>query len=62
MNPAFIVPEWGKSDVIINVDGRELKQGEDYRAGYEEGKTGTNLVIWINFSANKKTVFEILPG
>ena len=62
VNPAFIVPEWGKSDVIINVDGRELKQGEDYRAGYEEGKTGTNLVIWINFSANKKTVFEILPG
>jgi hypothetical protein len=61
VNPVFIVPDWGNSDASITVNGRELSQGEDYRIGHEEGKTGINLVIWLDYDAEKKTSFEIRP-
>ncbi len=61
VNPAFIVPDWGRSDLAIKVNGRELKQGKEYRKGYEEGKMGTDLVIWLNYKANRKTSIEIIP-
>ena len=61
VNPAFVVPAWGRSDMVIKVDGRKLIQGKEYRRGYEDRNTGTDLVIWLDYNTKRKTSFEILP-
>ena len=61
VNPVFIVPAWGRADAAIKVNGSKLTRGDEYRMGYEKGKIAEDLVIWLDYDADKKTAFEIIP-
>jgi len=61
VNPAFIVRNWGRSGAFVKVMGKELIKGKDYRMGYENGNAGTDLVIWLNYKADRKIAVEIIP-
>ena len=49
-NPAIVVRNWNQPDVgiALKLDGATLRQGADYRVGYENTATGKDLVIWVN--------------
>ena len=57
VNPAFVVKNWNDSDMAFRVelDGKALTKGTDYRVGYEASGTGSNLVIWLNRTIDLNT-------
>ena len=61
VNPAFIVKDWGTSGVELKVDGKTVKQGKDFRIGYEETHTGSDLVVWLKMKSDKTVRFSLTP-
>ena len=49
VNPAIVVPNWNDSEagITLKLDGVPLKDGPDYRQGFEQKESGKDLVIWI---------------
>jgi len=61
VNPAFIVKDWGTSGVKLTVDGKLIEPGREFRIGYEETPTGTDLILWLMMSSAKSTQFALTP-
>jgi hypothetical protein len=49
VNPAFIVKDWGKAPVTLEMNGRPVAQGPDFRVGYE----GTDLILWLRLKTSE---------
>jgi hypothetical protein len=62
VNPAFVVKDWGESDVSVKVNGKRIERGKDYKAGYEETPTGIDLVLWVRMKSTETTRFSIAPA
>ncbi|MHC4456892.1 MAG: hypothetical protein ACYS0I_07330 [Planctomycetota bacterium] len=60
-NPAFVIKRWGKAGVNLKIDGEPVKQGKNFRVGYEKDDKGTNLVIWVQIQSDKTVRFSISP-
>jgi hypothetical protein len=59
LNPVFIIKDCGKSNVVVKVDDKSLKQGEDFRIGYEETNTGIDLILWLKTESDKMMTLTI---
>jgi hypothetical protein len=53
INPAIVVKDWGKASVALEIDGKPIKQGTDFRVGYENTEDGTNSVLWLKLKSTK---------
>lgn len=53
LNPAFIVKGWGEAEAQIAVDGKSVSRGAGFRYGFNRTLEGTDLVVWLQQSANK---------
>jgi hypothetical protein len=62
VNPAFVIKDWGESDVVVKVDGKRVEHGKDYKAGYEETHTGIDLILWFKMKSTKALRFVISPS
>lgn len=61
VNPAFVVKDWGESDVLLQVNSKPVQQGESFRVGYEETATGKDLILWLKMKASETARFSISP-
>jgi hypothetical protein len=61
ISPAFIIKNWGESEVELKVNGNSMKVEKDFRIGYEETHTGTDLVLWLNVKSQDQMQFIIKP-
>jgi hypothetical protein len=61
VNPTFIVKDWDKVGVELEVDGKKIEPSKDFRIGYEETPTGKDLILWLKMSSQKPTQFTIAP-
>ena len=61
VNPVFILRNWGEQDVAVALDGRMLQEDTDFRSAHESVDGDTNLVIWLNYRANRPSQFRITP-
>jgi len=61
VNPAFIVKDWGTSGVEVKVDGKTMKEGKDFRIGYEQTFTGVDLILWFKMKSDKTVKFSLSP-
>jgi hypothetical protein len=61
VNPAFIVKDWGTGGVKLTVDGKVIEHGKDFRIGYEDTPTGTDLILWLMMSTSKPVQFTLTP-
>ena len=53
VNPAIVVENWGTGPASVDLDGKKLKPGKDYHAGYDTRLEGTDLIIWMNLDCSK---------
>jgi hypothetical protein len=53
VNPAFVVKNWNNSNATVKLDGKEVKRGKVLRIGVVHTLEGSDLVIWLNFYAEK---------
>jgi hypothetical protein len=61
-NPAFIITNWsgGDADVSLEINGKALSRGTDYRTGIEVDVDGSNtLVIWLPLVSTESVSFRI---
>lgn len=61
INPAIIVKDWDEPGITLKVDGKTIRQGKDFRIGYEQTTTGKDLIIWLKMKTNKSVNFSIFP-
>jgi len=60
-NPTFIVKDWRTGGVTLTVDGKVIQPGKEFRIGYEDAPTGTDLILWLMMTASQPTQFTISP-
>ena len=60
-HPVFIVKDWGTGGVTLTVDGKVIQPGKEFRIGYEDTPTGTDLIMWLMMTASQPTQFTISP-
>jgi hypothetical protein len=58
-NPAFVVKKWGKRPAALAIDGKDIPRGKDFRFGHNKTLEGTDLVVWVKLSGDKKTSFQL---
>jgi len=57
INPALIIKNWGDHLATINVDGKSLVQGKDFKQGIRKSLEGEDLILWIRM--NRQNPVEI---
>ncbi len=61
VNPAFVITNWGTSDVSLKVDGREKTQGKDFRFGHRRNPESSDLIVWVKKETQEPVVFTFTP-
>lgn len=61
LNPAFVIKNWGESDVKLSLNGKNIPHGKTFRTGHVPTLEGTDLVIWIKYEATQ-TVTIVLEN
>ena len=60
-NPAFVIKGWGEAEAQITVDGKSVPRGTAFRYGFNRTLAGTDLMVWLQQSANKPVTINLKP-
>jgi len=68
ITPAFLINNWGRGDAVLELNGKVIPRGKDFRMGHyrtlvlEGGREWKDvLVVWVKASSMKTTRFRIRP-
>ncbi len=61
INPTFIVKDWDREGFELKINGKLVEPGSDFRVGYEDTSTGSDLVLWIKMHVQEAVEFELSP-
>ncbi|MCF7975922.1 MAG: LamG domain-containing protein [Phycisphaerae bacterium] len=53
LNPAIIIKNWGDQLSSLSLDGKNIRQGKDFRQGVRRGPLGDDLILWIRLDVQK---------
>ena len=54
LNPAFVFHNIGPKQLEIEVNGKSVQRGKDFRFGHNPTLDNINVVSWLKFSAEEK--------
>lgn len=52
-NPALVIQKWGDDEPILELNGKKLRKGSDFEAGFDQRMEGTDLIIWLSLQADQ---------
>jgi hypothetical protein len=58
-NPAFVIQNWGDAHVKLKINGKQIKEGNDLKFGYNRKLDGTDLIVWIKIQSENSLTIEI---
>ncbi|MCK5694016.1 MAG: hypothetical protein KAI08_14230, partial [Bacteroidales bacterium] len=58
-NPAFVITNWGISDISLIMNGKKIERGKEFRYGFRSGLENTDLIIWIKTNSEEVNQFII---
>jgi hypothetical protein len=65
LNPAFVIKGWsrgwGEAEAQLTIDGKDIPRGAAFRYGFNRTLEGTDLVVWLQQSANKPVTIHLTP-
>lgn len=61
VNPAFVVKNWGCSDVELEINGEKVQRGKSFRFGHRYTLEGCDLVIWLMHEAKEQISISLAP-
>jgi hypothetical protein len=62
INPAFVIENWGKSDIIMkNGDGTVVHPGRDFRVGHRKSTGGVDAIIWLRAEQTTPVAVTLAP-
>ena len=50
-NPVFVVKNWGTKGMKLQIDGKTIERGKDFRFGHRHEIDRTDLVSWVRFES-----------
>jgi hypothetical protein len=59
-NPAFIIKNWGDADARLELNGKEVKRGKDFRYGLRYTLDGSDLIVWLNFKTDQPVYLKLI--
>ena len=59
-NPAFVIRDFGTSEVSLRIDGEAVRRGSRFRRGYRHRLEGSDLILWIRKESMAPLHFEIV--
>ena len=62
VNPAFVIRNWGDSDVHLRVDGKKVSQGKAFRVGHIRRINQYDLVVWLEMESDRKIEITMEHG
>jgi len=62
VDPAFVVNNWGYGDADLQVNGKTIEQGKDFRVGHRERLDGTDLIVWFRFETTEPATIKLTPA
>ncbi|HEY5499074.1 MAG TPA: hypothetical protein VIK20_01685, partial [Bacteroidales bacterium] len=61
MNPAFVIDGWGECGASLNLNGKPVGEGNDFRVGRIERLDGSSLVVWIQVQLTGPSTILLTP-
>ena len=61
INLAFVIKNWGDADVTLEIDGKEVKRGKDFRFGHRHHLEGSDLIVWVKKDSTKPIKILLSP-
>lgn len=51
INPAVIIKNWGNRRASLLINGKNIKQEEDFKQGIRKSLEGDDLILWIRLDS-----------
>jgi hypothetical protein len=61
VNPAFVIKDWGQADATIEVNGKSVPRGEDFRLGHPRTVKDKDLVVWVRAESADPLEIKLSP-
>ncbi|MCF8381336.1 MAG: LamG domain-containing protein [Bacteroidales bacterium] len=61
VNPAFVLRNWQSKDISIELNGKKLEEGKEYRLGINLGLQESDLVLWLELISTEEISIIIKP-
>jgi len=61
VNPAFVIKNWGDSDVELKINGKPVKRGKRFRFGHNHDMQDSDLIVWLKRKSTKPLTISISP-
>jgi hypothetical protein len=62
VNPAFVVRNWGEKKARLQINGKTVERGENFRYGHRHTLEGTDLIVWIKTESVEALRISIVPA
>jgi hypothetical protein len=62
VNPAFVVKNWGEKNARLQIDGKTVERGKNFRYGHRHTLEGTDLIVWIKLESTRQVEVSIIPA
>jgi hypothetical protein len=61
VNPAFVIKDWGEASATLNIDGKTIKRGKDFRFGHRHTLKGSDLIVWLRKKSAEPVTISLSP-
>jgi hypothetical protein len=58
-NPAFIIKNWGEAGASLEINGKEIPRGKDFRYGLRHTLDGSDLIVWLKYRSTGSTTVKL---
>ena len=62
LNPALVVKHWGEAGARLDLQGRAVARGKEFRFGHRRTLEGTDLVVWAKLQASEPVALSLTPA
>jgi hypothetical protein len=62
VNIPLVLQNFGDAEVALEVDGKPVPRGRDFRYSHEGSLEGTNLCVWIRCDSFKPVTLKLIPA
>jgi len=60
-NPAIIIENWDDVEAELELNGKKIMRGKNFRVGLRHTLDGSDLIVWLNYKSDEPTTVKLIP-